>query len=70
MIPGDHNPPHFHAQVGSDEVQVAVESLLIIEGRLSRRYERELRAWARQHHAELRRAWAQASNNQQPDPID
>ena len=70
MIAGDHNPPHFHARVGRDEVQMSVEDLLVIEGKLSSRYERQLRDWARAHHAELWRAWAQASNHQQPDPID
>ena len=70
MFTNDHGEAHFHAVDGRRHDKFFIERLLFeLGGRLQPRQEREVRTWARAHQAELRRAWAQASNNQQPDPI-
>ena len=33
----DHNPPHFHAEYGSDQMVVDLNTLAVIGGRLSPR---------------------------------
>ena len=35
MYYNDHNPPHFHAQYGSDQMVVDVNTLGVIGGRLA-----------------------------------
>lgn len=32
MYYDDHNPPHFHAQYGSDQATVAISTLAVIAG--------------------------------------
>lgn len=67
----DHGPPHIHVVHGKKRDRLFFEELLFEKGnRLKKRHERKVLKWARDHQSELRRAWAQASNNQHPDPID
>ena len=35
MFLDDHNPPHFHAAYGDDEVLVDINSLSVFAGKLS-----------------------------------
>ena len=71
MHTNDHGPAHFHVVEGRRRDKLFFEQLLFEKGnRLQKRHEREVIKWAREHQAELRRAWAQVSNGQQPDPID
>lgn len=37
MFYGDHPPPHFHAVYQGDEIKVDINTLEIIEGKMSRR---------------------------------
>ena len=70
MFYGDHPPPHFHAVYQGEEVQVGIESLEVIKGRMRRRALVLVLEWAALHREELRRAWDVASRNQEPDKIE
>ena len=70
MFYGDHPPPHFHATYQGEEVQVSIETLEVIRGRLPRRALVLLLEWAALHRHELRRAWGAATTNQEPDKIE
>ena len=37
MFYGDHPPPHFHAAYQGEEIKVNVNTLEVIEGKMSRR---------------------------------
>ena len=60
----DHRPPHFHAQYGEFEIEVAIGSLEVIEGKLPSRALGLAIEWAAQHKEELAEDWELASNRQ------
>lgn len=70
MYYDDHTPPHFHAQYGSDQVSVAIESLAVIAGALPARALGLVTEWAVQHQADLVVAWNRAKNLETPGHID
>ena len=70
MFYGDHPPPHFHAAYQGETVQVNIETLEVMKGRMPRRARVLVLEWAALHREELRRAWDLASGNQEPDKID
>ncbi len=53
----DHAPPHFHAYSGEQDASISIETLEIVEGRLSRRTLALVLEWASEHRAELRENW-------------
>jgi len=57
MYVNDHNPPHFHAQYGSDEAYVDLRTGEVFKGRLPRNAARLVRRWALARQAELRDNW-------------
>jgi len=69
MFYGDHLPPHFHAAYQGEEIKVNINTLEVIEGRMSRRAQALVLEWAALHRAELRQAWEQASTNKEPSKI-
>ena len=70
MFFGDHNPPHFHARYGAEKVAIEIETLRILEGRLSPRALGLVIEWASQHKNELMQNWELAKNNQAPRKIE
>lgn len=70
MYYNDHNPPHFHAEYGSDAMVVDVNTLAIIGGRIPPRATGLVTEWAAQHQAELQHAWDQARNMEPLDQIE
>ena len=56
----DHEPPHFHVRYGSERALIGIESLAVIEGRLSPRALALAVEWAAQHRAELSQNWERA----------
>ena len=52
MFFNDHAPPHFHVRYGDQRAIVEIETLRILEGKLSPRIE-----CASQHQDELREDW-------------
>lgn len=55
----DHEPPHFHARYGDQEVLVEMETG-IVEGRMSKRALRLLFEWSELHRDELLENWTRA----------
>ena len=50
MFYREHQPPHFHAEIGIDPI-------MILEGKLSRTTRSKVFEWAAIHQAELRANW-------------
>lgn len=69
MYYNDHNPPHFHAEYGSDSMVVDVNTLAIIGGRIPPRATGLVMEWAAQNQVDLQRAWDQARNMEPLDRI-
>ena len=65
----DHPPPHFHVRYGGQQAIFDIESLRILEGRLSPRVVGLVVEWAMLHRPELVRAWDQARRREPIDPI-
>jgi hypothetical protein len=53
----DHAPPHFHAVYNGQDVAIAIESLRILRGSLTRRALNLVLDWAELHRAELLENW-------------
>ena len=69
MFYDDHNPPHFHARYGKDNVAVEINSLRVLEGHIPPRALGLVMEWASQHQKELMEDWNLASKNQPPKKI-
>jgi hypothetical protein len=64
----DHNPPHFHARYGEQEVTIEIESGLV-RGEMSRRALEMVFAWTELHRDALRRNWERARARLPLEPI-
>ncbi|MGM9739972.1 MAG: DUF4160 domain-containing protein [Candidatus Cryptobacteroides sp.] len=65
----DHNPPHFHAKYGDQEVTIDIVNGAI-RGEMSERALRLIFEWLDLHRAEILEAWHKAANGEQPGKID
>jgi len=57
MFYNDHAPPHFHVRYGSERALIGIESLILLDGRLSPRALGLVMEWASTHQAELLEDW-------------
>lgn len=69
MFYNDHNPPHFHAFYGEEEVWISINTLAVFYGGLPSRALGMVIEWASLHQDELRRNWELAGNAQKPEKI-
>jgi len=53
----DHTPPHFHVRYGGQRAIVGVQTLTVLQGRLSPRVLGLVMEWAALHQAELMSNW-------------
>lgn len=53
----DHPPPHFHVRYGKQKALIDVNSLTLLEGRLSPRVFGMVMEWAAMHQTELVENW-------------
>jgi hypothetical protein len=60
----EHGPPHFHAIYAGEDATIAIETLQVIEGRLSRRALNLVLDWAESHQAELMENWKLAREHE------
>ena len=60
----EHNPPHFHAIYAGSEVQVGIEPILVLEGKLPNRATSLVIEWAALHQRELMLNWNLLRNDQ------
>lgn len=70
MFYNDHPPPHFHAEYGSDQMLVNIETLAVIAGKLPPRATGLVMEWAAQRQDDLRNDWNRARNMDPLDGID
>lgn len=66
----EHNPPHFHAKYGKDYVVVEINSLRVIEGKVSPRILGFIMEWAFQHQKELMHDWELARQEKSLSKIE
>ena len=65
----DHNPPHFHAEYGNQEVTIDIANGTV-RGEMSERALRLVLEWLAMYRDELMQAWQRASNGEQPGRIE
>ncbi len=53
----DHQPPHFHVRYGDQKALVAIQTLTLLEGRLSPRVLGLVIEWGAIHQSELMSDW-------------
>jgi hypothetical protein len=53
----EHNPPHFHAQYGSNEVEININTLEVVYGKLPNTALYLVKQWAVIHKDELKQIW-------------
>jgi hypothetical protein len=70
MFYNEHNPPHFHARYGNDQVAIDIRTMQVLEGRIPPRALGLVKEWATDHQAELMQDWQQARDGATPDKID
>lgn len=61
----DHNPPHFHAVYGGEEVCITIEEIEVLSGGIPSKQLKMLMGWAALHQDELRENWQLAANQQE-----
>ena len=66
----EHLPPHFHAEYGEHQAQVAIGTHTLLRGNLPGRVLGLVQEWAELHRAELEHCWEQARQGEVPDRID
>ena len=65
----DHNPPHFHAKYGNQEVTIDIANGTV-RGEMSERALRLVLEWLAMYRDQLMQAWQRASNGEQPGRIE
>ena len=66
----EHQPPHFHAKYGGDEVIVSIQDAEVIAGSFPSKQLKLLLAWAILHQDELMDNWNLAANKEDLFAID
>ena len=65
-----HHRPHFHAYYQEHAVSVSLDTIEVLAGRLPRKQQRLVEAWAELHRDELTAAWQQLLGGDVPAKID
>lgn len=63
---GKHHSPHFHAYYQNDVAIYNIETIELIAGKLPRRQQRFVEAWAELHQDELYQNWNRLQSGQLP----
>lgn len=66
----EHQPPHFHAKYGSDEVAISINDIEVLEGSLPNKQLKMLLGWTALHQEELIENWQLAEQKQDLFPIE
>jgi len=70
MFYNDHAPPHFHVRYGGERALIAIETLAVLEGKLSPRALGLVTEWASSHQKELMEDWNLARAQAPLKPIE
>ena len=63
MFYNEHNPPHFHARYGEFKIEIAIQTLSVLAGKLPPRAMGLVMEWASRHQDELMADWELARQN-------
>lgn len=66
----DHQPPHFHATYGGEEILVSINELEVIEGEMPGKQLKMLLGWAAFHQEELLENWELSRGKHELFPIE
>jgi hypothetical protein len=61
----DHQPPHFHAFYGGEEVVISIDNIEVITGSMQSKQLKMLLGWAAFHQEELKENWELARKRQE-----
>ena len=61
----EHNPPHFHAEYGGDEVCILIKEIDVLSGSIPNKHLKMLLGWCALHQEELLENWDLARNGKQ-----
>ena len=70
MFFNEHAPPHFHVEYAEYKASVNIQTLEIIDGKLSRRAQELVLDWAELHQAELLEDWELCRQHLEPKQIE
>ncbi|MEB3149284.1 MAG: DUF4160 domain-containing protein [Sphaerospermopsis sp.] len=70
MYYNDHPPPHFHVRYNQQKAIIDIETLSILEGKLSPRVLGLVIEWAAMHKSELLNNWNLARQNNSLEKIE
>jgi len=70
MFFNEHAPPHFHVEYAEYKASVNIQTLEVIEGKLSRRAQELVLDWAELHQKELLEDWELCRQHQEPKKIE
>jgi Domain of unknown function (DUF4160) len=70
MFFNEHSPPHFHAEYGEYKAVINIQTLEVMEGKMSRRALELVLDWAELHQAELVEDWELCRKHVEPIPIE
>lgn len=65
----DHQPPHFHAEYGNENVIISINEIEVLEGSLPHKQLKMVLGWAALHQEELIDDWKRAEQQQPLLPI-
>ena len=65
-----HNTPHFHAYYQDEVAVFGIQPVELIAGKISRRQQRFVEAWAELHQQELIKDWELLHSGHLPLPIE
>lgn len=66
----EHQPPHFHARYGDDEVAISINDIEVMKGSFPSKQLKLLLGWAVLHQDELLDNWNLAEQRQDLFPIE
>ena len=69
MYSRDHEPAHFHARYGENEVLIEIDTSRVLRGVLPRRALAMVEEWCDLRRPELRTAWDSLGRGTSPDKI-
>lgn len=70
MFFNEHAPPHFHAEYGEFKAIINIQTLEVLEGKMSRRALELVLDWAELHQLELMEDWELCRKHIEPQPIE
>jgi hypothetical protein len=70
MFFNEHSPPHFHVEYAEYKASVNIQTLELMEGKLSRRAQELVLDWAELHQKELLEDWELCRQHQEPKKIE